>query len=109
MKFVLVVLLSLVPIALVPTAAAAPCAQVTEPALGTSPVYVLPASIEAQVWTEWNGVAGLQRVACEDSTGRRLPADSYWITIGPGTAAEVVREVEEATGCEIGVPVRCFV
>lgn len=108
MKTVLVALLALAPIALVPTAAAASCSSVTEPALGSSPVYVLPTGVEAQVWTEWNGVAGLQRVQCQDAAGHTVPADSHWITLGPGTAGDVVREIEDATGCQIGVPVRCF-
>lgn len=112
MKTVLVaLLLTSALVALAPTAVAAPsCETVTEaPPPGTGVVYVVPVGTEAQVWTEANSVPGLQRVVCEDANGRRLPPDSYWITLGAGTPFEVVREIEDATGCQIGVPVRCIV
>ena len=109
MKTVLVALL-LVPLALAPTASAAPsCEAVTTPSTaGASNLYLLAVGTNVEVWQELNQVPGLQRVACDGPRGT-VSADSHLATVGPGTPLGLVNEIEEATGCQIGVPVRCIV
>lgn len=57
-----------------PTAVAMPsCDAVTVAA--DAPVYVSGTTEDPEVWTEQNGHSGLQKVACEDASGRSVAAD----------------------------------
>lgn len=69
-----VLVLGLIATLFAPVASAAPsCDAVT--VAPDAPVYVSGTTEDPEVWTEQNGLPGLQKVACEGSDGRVVPAD----------------------------------